>query len=302
MVRFPKGASFGKLIMNYNTNKFPVGAHFSISKGYKTAFSDAVSIGASAVQIFSKNPMSARFRKVTEEESREVKEFKAQNPIEFAVIHASYLLNFARPLEENSFPIKSLAEDLYNAEMLGAEGVILHSGKSLTMVVDEAEDNFVTNIKTVLKKSASLKAKIIIENTAGQGTEMGFLLADLDRVFKKLGNDKRVKFCFDTAHAYGAGYDLRDVQSAEKVVEEIDKTIGLKNVACIHLNDSKKELGSRVDRHEDIGHGTIGEAGLKSFVRAVVKKADSPIPLILETPQGFESYESQIKKVRGWVI
>jgi len=86
----------------------PIGAHFSIAKGYKTAFSDAVLIGASAVQLFSKNPMSARFRKVTEKESQEVNDFKAQNTIEYAVIHASYLLNFARPLEEDSFSIKSL--------------------------------------------------------------------------------------------------------------------------------------------------------------------------------------------------
>jgi len=282
-------------------SQFPVGAHFSIASGYKSAFSDAVLIGASAIQIFSKNPMSARFREVTEEESQEVKEFKAKNDIEYAVIHASYLLNFGRPLEENSFPIMSLAEDLYNAEMLHADGVILHSGKSLTMGIDEAEDNFVANIKTVLNKTAKLKAKVIIENTAGQGTEMGFVLGDLERVFKKLGKDKRVKFCFDTAHAYGAGYDLQNSKIAEKIVEEIDNTIGVKNIACIHLNDSKKELGSRVDRHEDIGHGTIGEAGLKSFVVSLMKKATTPIPLILETPQGFDTYEDQIKKVRGWL-
>ncbi|MCR4284398.1 MAG: deoxyribonuclease IV [Parcubacteria group bacterium] len=282
--------------------QFPVGAHFSIAKGYKTAFSDAVSVGASAIQIFSKNPMAAKFRKVTEKESEEVKEFKSKNNIKYAVIHASYLLNFARPLEENSFPMKSLAEDLCNADKLGAEGVVLHSGKSLTMDKGEAEDNFVANIKIVLEKTAGLKAKIIIENTASQGTEMGFLLPDLERVFKKLGKDKRVKFCFDTAHAYGAGYDLWNTKSAEKVAEEIDKTIGIKNIACIHLNDSKKELGSRVDRHEDIGHGTIGKEGLKSFIKAIFKKSDKPVPLILETPQDFESYLDQIKKVKNWVI
>ncbi len=287
--------------MNYNINKFPIGAHFSIAKGYKTAFSDAASFGASAVQIFSKNPMAARFRKVTEKESKEVKAFKIANNIEFAVIHASYLLNLARPLKENSFPIKSLVEDLHNAEMLGVEGVILHFGKSLTMDINEAEDNFVSNIKAVLKMTANLKAKIIIENTAGQGTEMGFLLSGLGRIFKKLGKDKRVKFCFDTAHAYGAGYDLRDVKSTAKIVTEIEKMIGVKNIACVHLNDSKKALDSRVDRHEDIGHGTIGEDGLKSFVKILMKKTDTPIPLILETPQGFDSYKDQIKKVRGWL-
>ena len=288
--------------MNYNSNKFPVGAHFSIAKGYKSAFSDAVSVGASAAQIFSKNPMAARFRKVTKEESKEVKDFNAKNHIDYTVIHASYLLNFARPLEEDSFPIKSLIEDLHNADMLGADGVILHSGKSLTMEKSEAEDNFVTNIKTVLEKTANLKAKIIIENTAGQGTETGFLLADMERVFKKLDKDKRVKFCFDTAHAYGAGYDLKNAKSAEKIAKEIDNTLGIKNIACIHLNDSKKELGSRVDRHEDIGHGAIGEAGLKSFIKAIFKENAKAIPLILETPQGFESYEDQIKKVKRWEI
>lgn len=292
------------MIMKINAKKnkeIPIGAHFSIANGYKNAFSDAVSVGVSVIQIFSKNPMTARFRKVTKEESQEVEKFKTENSIKYAVIHASYLLNFARQLEENSFAIKSLTEDLYNADALGADGVILHSGKSLTIDKCEAEDNFVTNIKTVLEKTAGLNAKIIIENTAGQGTEMGFLLQDLERVFKKLGKNKRVRFCFDTAHAYGAGYNLNDTKSAEKVAEEIDKTIGMKNIACIHLNDSKKEIGSRVDRHEDIGHGHIGEAGLKSFVMAIFKKAGKPIPLILETPQGFDTYEDQIKKVRGWL-
>lgn len=291
-----------KVYKKQEYTRLPIGAHFSIAKGYKNTFSDAVSVGASVVQLFSKNPMSARFRKVTEEESQEVNDFKARNSIKYAVIHASYLLNFARPFEEDSFPIKSLVEDLYNADMLGAGGVILHSGKSLTMDKGEAEDNFVTNIKTVLNKTVGLRAKIIIENTAGQGTETGFLLADLERVFKKLDNNKRVKFCFDTAHAYGAGYDLHNAKSAEKVVEEIDKTIGIKNIACIHLNDSKKDLGSRVDRHEDIGRGTIGDEGLKSFVKALFTRAGGAIPLILETPQGFDTYKDQIKKVKGWIV
>lgn len=278
----------------------PIGAHFSIAGGFKQAFEEAVSIGASAMQVFSKAPVFFKLREVTSEETKEVKNLKNRKRIKYAVIHSSYLLNFAHPPNENHFARKSLAEDLENAEKLGADGAVLHLGKSLKMDAGEAEDNFVENIRLILDKTNGLKSKLILENTAGQGTEMGFRLDDLARIYKKLGGHKRVKFCFDTAHAFGAGYDMRDEKAVKKTVKEIDKQLGIKNIACIHLNDSKKELGSRVDRHQDIGYGTISEAGLRLFVKEILEKSGRIIPLILETPQGFDSYEKQIKKVRKW--
>ena len=135
----------------------PIGAHFSISKGFLGSLEDALVVGGEALQIFSKSPMSAKFRKVTDEESSQIKNWEKRGEMKNIIIHASYLLNFANPLENNSFPIKSLAEDLLNADLLGADGVVLHMGKYLKSPPSEAKQNFIENIKKgSMKQTCSL--------------------------------------------------------------------------------------------------------------------------------------------------
>ena len=282
-------------------NKNPIGAHFSVSKGYLESFKVALSIGAEAMQIFAKSPMQAKLRAVTEEESLAVRNFERRKEIKAVVIHASYLLNFAKPRSHDAYEIKSLVEDVFNSEALGGIGAVAHLGKSLEMPKDEAINNYVENIKTAVQKTDGLKSAVILENTAGQGTEIGYNLEELGFIYKKIGDKKRVRFCLDTSHMFGAGYDMRDKKSTKITLAEIDKFLGVKNIACIHFNDSKKPLASRVDRHEDIGRGTIGDEGLKSFVTELRNLGGDNIPLILETPEGFDSYEDQIKKVRSWI-
>ncbi len=282
-------------------NKNPIGAHFSVSKGYLESFKVALSIGADAMQIFAKSPMQAKLRAVTKEESTSVKEFADRNKIKSFVVHASYLLNFAKPVSSDGYELKSLAEDVLNAEALGGDGAVIHLGKSLEMPVPEAVENYVANIKKVIKMTEKSRAAIILENTAGQGSEVGFKFEELGEIYKKIGDKKRVKVCIDTAHMFGAGYDITTAKGAKAAVEEIGKNIGIANIICVHLNDSKKPAGSRVDRHEDIGRGQIGELGLKAFVLELRKAGGENIPLILETPEGFDTYEEQIKKVRSWI-
>ncbi len=279
---------------------FPIGAHISIGKGYAKAFEEAVSIGAFAVQIFAKSPMMARLRLITEQEADDVKNYPQRNLIKYAVIHASYMLNFARPFAPDSFQFKSLVEDIKNSEMLLADGVIVHMGKSLDMEIREAKKNFVKNIKAAIALTANLKSKIILEMTAGQGSELGYQIEELSEIYKAI-NDERVKICIDTAHAFGGGYDLRDKKETSSFIEGIDKIIGLQNVACVHFNDSKKHLNSRVDRHEDIGQGTIGINGLKNFFKEMIKRTKKEIPFILETTEQFLSYKKQIEIMRGWL-
>lgn len=281
-------------------NNNPIGAHFSVSKGYLESFKVALSIGAEAMQIFAKSPMQAKLRAVTEEESKAVRDFARRAEIKALVIHASYLLNFAKPRSHDAYEIKSLVEDVFNSEALGGVGAVAHLGKSLEMPKDEAINNYVENIKNVVEKTDGLKSAVILENTAGQGTEIGFNFEELGYIYKKIGNKKRVKFCLDTAHMFGAGYDLRDAKAVKKTLGEIDKLLGVGNIACIHFNDSKKALASHVDRHEDVGHGSIGETGLKYFALGLRDLGGDKIPLILETPEGIDTYEKQIKKVRSW--
>ncbi len=277
----------------------PVGAHFPVAKGFLGAFEEAVSIGAEAMQIFAKSPMQARLKSVTKEDAEAVKNFPDRNKIKSLVVHASYLLNFAKPISPDGYEIKSLTEDVFNAEALGGDGVIIHMGKSVGMDKNEAIKNYVENIKKVIKETNGSRASIILENTAGQGSEFGFLFEEFGQIYRAIDDNKRVKICLDTAHSFAAGYDWRDKGLAEKALLDLDKNIGIKNVACVHFNDSKKPLGSRVDRHEDIGCGTIGLVGLKTFINELADCGGENIPLILETPQGHFSYEEQILAVKS---
>lgn len=282
-------------------NRNPIGAHISVGDGYLESFRMAVAIGAEAMQIFAKSPMQAKLRAVTSEESREVREFADREKVRAIVIHASYLLNFSKPLVPDSYEIKSLVEDVHNSEALSGIGAVAHLGKSLKLSKDEAIKNYVHNIQTVVKKTDGLRSAVILENTAGQGTEIGFRLDELSEIYKQIGDKKRVKFCLDTAHMFGGGYDLADTKATKKILNEISESLGIENIACIHFNDSKKPVSSHVDRHEDIGRGTIGEEGLKNFVVELRELGGENIPLILETPQGFDTYTEQIKRVRVWL-
>ena len=272
----------------------PIGAHVSIAGGYLEAFKRAEAIGGDAMQIFTKSPRGGALRKVTKEEAAEIKNWKGRRNIKKIVIHASYLLNFAKPLKLTDFESRSLLDDLESADLIGAEGVVLHIGKTLALDPVTAEKLFVKNVITILDHTKNLKAKIILENTAGQGTELGYQLDHLGKIVKAI-KSPRLGVCLDTQHAYAAGY------SPAQLLEEFDKHIGLEKLVCIHLNDSKKALGSRVDRHQDIGEGYIGEKPLKDFVKEMVAKTKGTVPLILETPEEHENFTTQIKTVRRWL-
>ena len=271
----------------------PIGAHVSIAGGYLEAFKRARAIGADAMQIFTKSPRGGALRKITKEEATEIKNWKGRSGVRKVVIHASYLLNFAKPLKLTDFESRSLLDDLESADLIEADGVVLHIGKTLKLDPTEAETLFVKNIIAILEHTKKLKAKIILENTAGQGTEMGYQLDHLGKIVGAI-KSPRLGVCLDTQHAFAAGY------SPAQLINEFDNHIGLEKLACIHLNDSKKALGSRVDRHQDIGEGYIGEKPLKDFVKEMVAKTKGTVPLILETPEEHSSFTDQIKKVKSW--
>lgn len=280
-------------------HNFFIGAHFSVAGGFLQAFKEAHSIGASSMQIFTKSPMMAKLRQVTKEEAALIKSWKDRKEIKSLVIHASYLLNLAKKIDPNQFAMKSLVEDLENAEKMEAEGVVLHMGKSLKDDPMVAEKLFVENIEIALKMAKASRAKVILENTAGQGSEMGYLIEDYARIFNKIKNQSRLGICLDTAHLFAAGYDLRQKEGATNFFNQYQKVLDWSSLAAIHFNDSKKALLSRVDRHEDIGQGHIGETGLKEFALSLSKKRPG-LGFVLETPQTSLSYLKQIEKIKGW--
>lgn len=271
----------------------------SISKGLSGAFIDCVKIGGTAMQIFAKSPMRSALKKFNKEEISKLNKTKEKNNIKFSVIHASYLLNFSKKLKKNSYEINSLVEDIENSELMGGNGVVVHMGKSLDMNTNEAIENFVNNINIVIERTKTASSKIILENTAGQGTELGYKLDELGKIFKKIGS-KKVGVCIDTAHAFGAGYNLANEDGVLGFIKEIEENIEIKNISCIHFNDSKKPVGSKVDRHQDIGEGEIGIEGLKIFYKELSKKSNHKIPFILETTEEYLSYENQLKIIKSW--
>ncbi len=280
-----------------------VGAHVSIAGGFIEAFKRAKEIDATALQIFAKSPRSAASRKVTAAESKEVAEFTKRYPLS-GVIHASYLLNFAQKMDERHYQYRSLAEDLENAEALGLGGVVVHLGKTKEGDLSEAIKTYAHNIAHIVNNSKTKKVRLLLENTAGQGSEFGYRFEEwgqtLDLIKEKLKDRKRIGVCLDTAHSFSGGYDWSNKKTLEESLVLFDKHVGFKNLGCVHLNDSKKPLSARVDRHEDIGKGMIGAPGLKLLVKKILQ-SKKDIPFILETPETSILYKEQINAVRKWL-
>lgn len=264
----------------------------SIAKGFVAAAKEAHEVfGANGMQIFMKSPRGRAKTKLTAEEAEEFKAYVEEIDFKFTVAHCSYLLNFAK--KGQKWALESLIDDLKAVEMLGGVGVVLHVGKHLDLEYEKAMKFLIPNLERVLEKTADLKAKIILENTAGQGTEMGRSFEELAEIRKALGGSKKVSICLDTCHSWAWGYDWAD---SGKVFKEFDEILGVKNLECIHFNDATKERGSRVDRHANLGEGKM--KGLKSIVKWAGKNS---IPLILETPErNGKTHLDDLKVMKGW--
>ena len=276
---------------------FYVGAHASMAKGFENALKSINAMGGNSTQVFLKSPRSRASKPLDEEDAKNTKKYLQENNF-FLVGHCSYLLNFAKDYKKDPWPVSSLIEDLERISKMGGAGVVLHIGKYLDMEKDVAFKNINRAVSHVLENTPN-DVKVIFENTAGQGTEIGFKFEELKEIYDSFTNKQkeRIGFCLDTAHSYAAGYDLSTIEGVKEWEQSFDKNIGWNKVVCIHFNDSKKELNSRVDRHQDIGHGTIGELGLSEVAR-IAKETNKP--LILETIGEFSNYKDEISLIKGW--
>lgn len=273
-----------------------LGAHMSIAKGFLPAVQKTVEdYHANALQIFVKSPRGRSEKPLDLDEAAQTKAYVRQNNIKRFVCHASYLLNFAKDFSIDPWPQQSLISDLKKIHLLGGDGVVLHIGKQLELSKDQALKNIKTNIEAALKATKAENNWIILENTAGQGTEIGYLFEQLAEIYQMLEKHPRIRFCFDTQHAFAAGYDLKN--DPDKVMHEFEQAVGKNLIALYHFNDSKKDLGARVDRHESIAKGKIGQAGLKKIAQYAHK---NQIPLILETPD-IDLHKDEIAHIKTWL-
>jgi deoxyribonuclease-4 len=235
-----------------------LGVHCSISGGYENAFAEAQRLGIDTFQIFTKNQRQWKERKVSEEEGNRFRVLMKEHSIKIAFSHGTYLINLSSPDEnivKNS--ILALAAEVIRCERLGLKFVVLHPGSSKEIGEENAIRKISDGLKMVLNHTSDMKTKILLENTAGQGSSIGWKFEHL-REIMDITASSRIGMCLDTCHAFAAGNDIRTKSGFDDMIAKIDKLIGLKRLNVIHVNDSKTMLGSRVDRHEHIGKGQIG--------------------------------------------
>lgn len=261
------------------------GSHLSIAGGLHLAADKARELGMESVQIFTKNQQQWKVKPLGDVEREAWLAAHKRHGFEKTVAHDSYLINLASP--DDTLWRKSLelfTHEIDRAERLGISYLVTHPGAHCATRDDpqcEAQgiERIAVALDTVLELFPKGKTVVCLESTAGQGSSLGHKLEHLAEIIQLSKHRKRIGVCLDTAHLFAAGYDFRGRKYA-KLMKVIDATIGADRVKVWHLNDSKKELGSRVDRHEHIGHGTIGIEGFRPIVR---DKRWRAVPKILET-------------------
>ena len=260
-----------------------VGLHVSIAGSIDRAVDNAVATECSAFQIFTRNPRGWAAKPLTSSDATNFKEKLAKTKIDrFATVaHMPYLPNLSSP-EDDPFArsLESLIDEAKRCSKLGIPYLVAHLG-SHKGKGDEKGIEMLVKAFTKAAKDTSDDVMILLENTAGQKNSVGSDLDQLGSILSQLKPAKRFGICFDTCHGFAAGYDMSTEKGAATTLEKLDKTIGFEHLKILHLNDSKGELGSNLDRHEHIGLGHIGEKGLGYIIKAINRKK---IPIILETP------------------
>lgn len=260
-----------------------VGAHVSVEGGVKNAPVNANAIGAKAFALFTRNPSRWSSKVISEKESESFKKNCEQFGYSPSHIlpHDSYLINLGAPdVEKLAKSREAFLDELRRCEQLGLTMLNFHPGSHLKEIEPEAcLDLIAESINLSLDQTEGVKA--VIENTAGQGSNLGFTFSQIARIISGINDKSRVGVCIDTCHTFAAGYDISTPAGYEATWKEFDEIIGLKYLCGMHINDSKKGLGSKVDRHESLGKGAIGE----EFFRLMMNDPHlDGIPLILETP------------------
>ena len=261
----------------------PLGAHMSIAGGHFRAVENAVAVKATALQIFTRNQRQWSAQPLTDEEVEQFRTAFNESGLRFLCSHASYLLNLAsgKP-ESRERSIKALRAELERSEALGCRCVVVHPGSHLGDGVDIGVRRVAEAVQQLLKETSGFSVGIALENTAGQGNMLGGNVAELAEIAKFANFPDRLGVCLDTAHAFGAGVDLRSSQKVREWAKNVDDRIGRDRVWVLHLNDTICKCGSKRDQHTHIGKGEIGTAG---FANVLGEPLFHGIPGIIETPK-----------------
>jgi deoxyribonuclease-4 len=265
------------------------GAHMSTGGGAYKALQRGIQINCEIVQIFVKNNMQWFGKPHSLDDLRLYANELASNKLACVFGHTGYLINLGAPASENrDKSVKSLIQEMNLATDLGIPFLVMHPGAHLGTGEETAIKQIVAGLDEVFQSTKHSPVRIALENTAGQGTCLGHAIKHLGAIFEKVKRPERLGVCLDTAHFFEAGYDLRTPKGWDAAIGEVEESVGLEQILAFHLNDSKTELGSRVDRHAGIGEGKIG----KDAFRHIVNDARfRDLPGCLETPKSADLHE-----------
>ncbi len=266
-----------------------LGAHVSISGGISKAVERAEKLSFTAMQIFTKNNNRWFSKPIDKTEAEKFKLLLNNSQIKFVVSHSSYLINLcAKNPETLKKSRASLIDELTRCEILNIPYLNFHPGAHGGQGEKEGIKIIAESINIAHSETKNFQVKSMLELTAGQGTNLGYRFEHIAEIIDLVEDKNRMAVCMETAHIFAAGYDIRTPDAYEKTMSEFDNIIGFDKLKLLHMNDSKRELGSRRDRHEHIGRGFIG---LEGFANIMNDKRIENVPKILETPKGKEQTE-----------
>lgn len=280
-----------------------LGAHMSIAGGYYRAVEIARRCGCDCVQVFTKNNNQWRAKPLTDDDVKRFQQSLKELKIAHPIAHDSYLINLASPDDELwKKSIDAFVVELQRADRLGIPYVVTHPGSYTTSSEEAGLARIATALDEIHGQTRGATAQCLLETTAGQGSNLGWRFEHLATILDGVQDPDRLGVCVDTCHIFAAGYPLADVADYKATMKQLNQTVGIERVKAFHLNDSKRELGSRVDRHAHIGEGHLG---LEPFRHLLNDRRFRKVPMYMETPKGERDGEEldviNLRTLRGLI-
>jgi deoxyribonuclease-4 len=276
-----------------------IGLHVSIAGNICESLERAKALGCNTMQIFSRNPRGWQAASLESSQAEEFRRLKSRYDIRPVVVHIPYIINLATPddkLYEKS--VDAYIDDVKRADMLGAEYFVTHLGSHVGSGEDNGIKRFSTAIKKIIKR-ADPRTMILLENTAGSGSWIGYRFEHLKRIIDDQASSARIGICLDTAHTFEAGYDIRTKRGLDDTLKEFDKLLGLEAIKVVHFNDSLSPAASHVDRHQHLGKGNIGMEAMSRIINHPGLKGAA---FIMETPKESEKDDKKNMAVAAKMI
>jgi len=277
-----------------------IGSHVSFKKNDQIigSIKEALSYGANTFMFYTGAPQNTKREEINSDLVIEGKKLMLENNIDInnVIVHAPYIINLAN-LTNQEFSVNFLKEEIKRVESLGITKLVLHPGSHVGVGIDKGIENIIDSLNKVLTEDT--KVLICLETMAGKGSECASNFMEIKEIIDGVKYNDKLAVCLDTCHINDAGYNLNDF---DKVLKEFDNVIGLDRLACIHVNDSKNEIGTHKDRHENIGYGTIG---FENLLKVIYHPSLNGIPKILETPyikaekDSYPPYKHEIEMIRN---